>query len=353
MKKRILAAICAIVITSALVACGEMPQAPATSEPVESTVSEPTPENNNTSGTETNESDTSSDDVTEKPVISSKPTELDAKHDYIFTEEVEYGEVDMTASSYTHSYTLDIIDDTSAVMKQYYIYSDDSYNMTSYLGEYLQDDNAIVFRYTPADDSSSPESYLFELSGNDVKNVSYTYSDASLQKLAGTYTCPKSEYGPILLEISKIGQPTITLNSGKSYQGSILLVDGKYDLMVNDDGDGITIDWFIYFSGSTFTYEPYFAVDYSLYQGDYTAVGVLGDLDFAVDSNGSVSAYVTIDGRSLYFYGSLFVDTDLQTMTGMYLHNDEGYTLDLTLMFIGSWSEWNYSGYLTTPLGAG
>jgi len=359
MKKKMLLSLSVIATIALLTGC-EQPQGtpPATDTQTEADAT--SDESSESSATEEQspddaEADSQANASIEGPQeellgIDGLPEELKIHHDYLFSEHHEYaGEEGL--SQYDTIYTLDKSSETEGTLKVYYIYGSLNYSMSSYQGTLSQNNDGIAFVYDDLTDSTDPETYLFETDGDKVTAVTSSYDASTLGSLAGTYVCPKTDYGPVKLVINSIGQPRITLDSGVTYSGSIILFNDKYDLLVNNEDDGISIDWYVFFSGTTFTYEKYDNDDYTAFEGRYTAFGELGDIEFDVDDKGNASSIIEIDGQLIHMTGYIYIYES--SITGMYLSSDEGYSLDVQIVDIGGTDGLNYSGTLSKPLSAG
>lgn len=272
---------------------------------------------------------------------------------YTFEREIDIeGEV-AKAITYVERITLELQDDKNATLTDSTIYNDNCYAETVYSGLYTLEDPGIIFKYENDDDTPSSVDYWFTLDADgNVTDASQVYADEEIISVAGTYTEKDDPFfGDLTLTVNRDGSAILSYAGANDLIGSLIRYENEYDLMVTNDE--MSLDWYIYFDGDTFTHQEFYNKSYSEYEGTLTITGDLGDIELVIAQDGSVTTEVPINGNVYNMYGSIGVDYETETLDSLYLYSyDDLYSLSLTLVLIDD-GTWNYSGSLTTPLSAG
>lgn len=251
---------------------------------------------------------------------------------------------------------LTILDDTTAIVKDSWIYGNGYASISEYRGLYERTgENTIKFTFSSESDNTIFEFTLDEAAGK-ITDTQMTYGyESNMDDIAGVYKGSDEVYGNMELTITENGSASMTTEDGKTFGGSVYYFNENLEFTGYYEPEGEEyeyIDWFLTLEGDTFTYVTYNKFNYGMYEGSYTAVGDLGEITFVVNEEGKVVFSVNIDGQEYNFTGSIYSDNEENRITGMYVNNGEGYSMDLALVDLGD-GTLNYSGYFTRPLAAG
>ncbi|MBO4900596.1 MAG: hypothetical protein J5509_09925 [Lachnospiraceae bacterium] len=364
LKKKILALTSAVALTVALTGCGLNPlnligiggdQEPEVNvdvvpdEPAPETPDEPEqPAGDETEG--------QGDLIAEEPTADRIYQYVDTIYPYQDYEEpgtayYEYG--------YDIVYNLYLNNDGTANLEINYQYFDDRMTTELYNGSWSEDGDTIEFKYDAASEVDSSETYVFELSGDHVVSVENNYYDEMVAQAAGTYTCDDPELGELTLTITKYGDASLTYEDGTVQEGRVISEGSRYDFFCHDEEGNLTLDWYVDCSvNGTFRHTPYGEDQEIGYDGHYVCTGMLGDFEMLVDEEGYASVVVEIDGQKVEFEGHAYPKytedgADYKNIGEIYLYSDEGYSMDIELMYMDDINMWNYHGFLSSPLAAG
>lgn len=296
--------------------------------------------------------DSSDDEASEETV------QENASPDYSFEETLAYDMdyIDYAESkdyTYLHRYDLYITGDDTAMLIESFDYSSVNKVEYTYIGSYNLNDNVLRFVYHSENPYEQGEDsiYKFSLDGNKVVSVDYEYGSVE-SDITGTFYCTDLDYGKMVLDINLDTTATLTMQNGAVYEGNVIIIDDRYDLMASNEFEAL--DWFIDIDGDSFTYVPYLIDLYGEYSGTYECFGMLGNITIEVDPYGNAyTQIVTEDGQIHDLTGYIYVDEYENSISGVYLADEAGYSIDISLFYLESESMWNYSGSFTTPLSAG
>lgn len=190
-------------------------------------------------------------------------------------------------------------------------------NEKSYVEEYLgaisYDEDTNVYEVAAIDYAGDSYYFFFSVEGDKIVNFKTSYSEAldesaDFSDIVGTYEAD-TECGHISFEVAPYGivGDTIMID-GNEVEGSLIIYgpNDDYDLMFTDLDEDYH-DWYIYISGSTFTYANYYEVteqerldELSGYEGEYGYSGPLGSIVITV-ADGWASTTLEVLGREHEF----------------------------------------------------
>ncbi len=246
-------------------------------------------------------------------------------------------------------YILTIHDDAKADLFVKSRYTDTHASTDEYTGTVSEIDGGYRFDYQDSADEEWKFTYELKVSNGMITQIEQP--DDKVSGIVGTYKGDDETLGVLDLKIEPSGSAQMRTGSGSILKGSIMDIDGRWDLMVSDEDSTINVDWYVDFDGKKFTHEEYSFARYAEYVGVWDCFGDMGPLQISFIDGGDASASMKIDGKQVLFNGSYYVDFELHKITGAYLTSEEGYTLDLTLEMVDG--TYNYSGTFGKPLSAG
>ena len=285
-------------------------------------------------------------DISDVAIEVGEKYKSELKREYYYGEDFENADPN---DYYDQEYTIVLTDDKNAYLVDKVIYPYNQTTTNEYEGTYEKKDNKITFYY-----GNDGGYYVITVDGELITDMEFGYEDTdSNADIMGTYTCESEEFGAMTLTIPEKGKASLEMD-GKTFEGYIYLYEGEREFTVYDDETGdMLYDWIIGLSeNDKFTYEDFLVVTYKDYAGTYEMVGDLGQLDITVDEYGMAEADVKINGIMIKLDGNVYVDGGLNTITGAWLSNEDGYSLDLMIVQLED-GTWNYSGTLSMPLSAG
>ena len=364
LKKKILACTCAATLALALTGCGLNPlnligggNDPDTEVNVDVVPDEPAPETPDVPDEpETDFGEGQGDLIEEEP---------SADRIYQYNETIapyqEYEEVgtEYYEYSYVKTYNLYLNNDGTASLEILYQYFPERMTSDHYNGTWTEEGDTIEFKYDADSNMDSSETYVFELDGNNVVSVENSFFDEMVAQAAGSYTCDDPYMGELVLDITKYGDATLTVEDGTVYEGHILSEGTRYNFYCNDEEGGLALDWYVDCSvNGTFSHTPYGGEQEINYAGHYACPGMLGDFEMLVDEEGDASLVVEIDGQKVEMEGHAYPrytdeGVDYNIIGEVYLNSEEGYSMDIELMYMDDINMWNYHGFLSSPLAAG
>lgn len=251
--------------------------------------------------------------------------------------------------NYITRYTLTLKDETNATFLDNTIYDDTREDILSYNGTYTKTDYGYEFVYTSKSPDINDITYQCYVE-NDVMTEVLLDSDG-VTEIAGVYTGYSDEYGEVVLTIKR--DSTASLDTvGGVFTGYCNKNEGRWNLMAYSEDLEESIDWYVYFSGTTFTYRAYYEEVYGDYAGSIIVSGMMGDIEVYLTNDGSAYATVKFDNQEVDMYGYYYVDNDAHEVQEISLSSDAGYAMTLNIKDIGEKYP-NYSGTVTYPMAAG
>ncbi|MDO4493210.1 MAG: hypothetical protein Q4C53_04910 [Clostridia bacterium] len=224
--------------------------------------------------------------------------------------------------------------------------------MSVYRGNFTRSGD-IVTVTVPVDENGSEYRWIVTLDGEIIVSATTEYIDASVAKIAGTYTVNDPNLGTTNVTIHANGATEAESETSGPLMGSIaLLADGNWDLMLFDANYDFAADWSVTFTPEgTMLHEPLAAFVASKIAGTYRIFGDLGEIEVVVDAEGAANAFIPLDGTKVHMSGYASPSED-GTIGSVYLANEFGYGFSVEIRDLGD-GTLNYTGTVTTPLAAG
>lgn len=257
----------------------------------------------------------------------------------------EIEDAELAKDTFEEEYIFEVTGEKTGLYSDIYYYPDGLTSTSTYNGNYELREDHIRFTY-----GNDGDVFKIYLNNEKITEVEYLYNEEDTAELIGTFEGYSEVYGNMLLEASDNNKATISCQEGVVLDGTIYNNDGNWEFICSDGDD--FIDWYLYVSGSKFTYETYREATFGKYAGEYPMFGDLGDVTMSVSREGYASIDIIVYGEWMHFEGSIYYDEMEEKITGVYLSSDDGHYLDLQLerLYDGTL---NYSGSLGVPLGAG
>lgn len=254
---------------------------------------------------------------------------------------------------YTQDYTLELIDETNAVLSDITNINEPISGISVYHGTYTRDGNAVTMTVTFEE---APIIITMNVEGNKVTDVEFKYGSNDTAEIAGTYEIEDPVLGTVSVSVAEDGTVSVQNNTvaltGNIYR--IESVENTWELTYYDDNYDYYRDWVLTFGNGGFTCVSYMEYFYGRLAGTYTVKGDLGEFDISVSKEGTATAYVPIDGSKMFMSGSVTPSDEWEGIGSVYLSNEFGYELSLYVTKLED-GTLNYSGTFSviTVLAAG
>lgn len=222
-----------------------------------------------------------------------------------------------------------LVDEKKATYSITEEYSDSKKTITEFEGTYTYSDRRIIFEYKESENAPTVY-YVFKIEDNECVGVEVATCDYG--SISGEYTGNIKELGKVKLNVTKDGKATLSTNK-QNFVGDLVLENERWNYIGYDSKTGDIIDWYIYFSGKTFTHEGYAYTLFKSLEGNFGATGEYGYIEFQLYEDGGASKYITQDGNEVFFSGTYTVDLDTQHVTNIYLSSEKGQTFNVEIIY--------------------
>lgn len=254
--------------------------------------------------------------------------------------------------------TFEIVDEANAILTDRMIESDSFYTDTVRFGTYRLTELGYEFL--------SPEPYGMDqwyscvvvpdkATPGRIEGITYEYLDYSLKALTGTYKGQSEPFGEADLDVDETGRATLVTKEGRTVSGMLSAYRDGYDFFANigDGQEEAYEDYYIEFSGDTYSLNRFSDVMYGPYAGTFSATGDLGEMTFTVEATyGTIETDAVIDGEKVHFTGTVYIDEESNALTGCYMYAENGMDMNLGFEDLSDGVR-NYFGTFSKPLAAG